>query len=65
MDPIEDTPIPMNKNEKRSSQLPIYKEYFQLLFLEDTAQFYHHEAAAFLAHNSVTEYLKKVYFSLW
>ena len=64
MDPTEDAWLTMTKNEKIKSKLAIYKEYFQWLFLEDTAQFYQHEAAAFLAHNSVTEYLKKVYFSL-
>jgi hypothetical protein len=49
-----------NPNQIRTPTLAIYKDYFELQFIQDTAQFYRHEAATFLAHNSVTEYLKKV-----
>lgn len=40
--------------------LAIYKEFFEHQFLHDTEQFYRLEAATFLVHNSVTEYLRKV-----
>jgi cullin 1 len=40
--------------------LTIYKDFFEIQFLQDTEQFYRLEAATFLVHNSVTEYLKKV-----
>jgi cullin 1 len=40
--------------------LTIYKDFFEIQFLQDTEQFYQLEAATFLVHNSVTEYLKRV-----
>ena len=40
--------------------LTIYKDFFEVQFLQDTEQFYRLEAATFLTYNSVTEYLKKV-----
>jgi cullin 1 len=43
-----------------SPTLTIYKDFFEIYFLHDTEQFYQFEAATFLVHNSVTEYLKKV-----
>jgi len=43
-----------------TSSLTIYKNSFENQFLQDTEQFYLLEAANFLRHNSVTEYLRKV-----
>jgi len=40
--------------------LTIYKQFFEIPFLEDTKQFYQLEAANFLNEKPVSEYLKKV-----
>ncbi len=50
----------INYNQMDTSSLTIYKEFFEKQFLQDTEQFYLLEAANFLSHNSVTEYLRKV-----
>ncbi|UJR08703.1 hypothetical protein I4U23_012960 [Adineta vaga] len=49
-----------NSNQMISPTLTIYKDFFELQFLQDTEQFYRLEAATFLVHNSVTAYLRKV-----
>ncbi|CAF4909860.1 unnamed protein product [Rotaria sp. Silwood2] len=43
-----------------SPTLEIYKDYFEVPFLQYTEQFYRQEAANFLIHNSMTKYLKKI-----
>ena len=40
--------------------LTVYKDCFEAQFLQDTEQYYRVEAATFLVHNSVTDYMKKV-----
>ncbi|CAF3085311.1 unnamed protein product [Rotaria sp. Silwood2] len=49
-------------NNQMTSPTPttIYKEFFEVQFFQATKQFYRLEAATFLLHNSVTEYLRKV-----
>ncbi|CAF2718458.1 unnamed protein product [Rotaria sp. Silwood2] len=48
-----------NSHEITWPTLKIYKDYFEIQFLQETKEFYCHEAANFLAHNAITEYLKK------
>ncbi len=61
----ENQSVPNGNAQITSPTLAIYKDYFEAQFLQDTEQFYRLEAATFLVHNSVTEYLKKVLFSLY
>lgn len=52
--------INSTNTQMTTPSLDIYKDYFEIQFLQDTEQFYRLEAATFLVHNSVTEYLRKV-----
>ncbi|CAF2832753.1 unnamed protein product [Rotaria sp. Silwood2] len=52
--------VPNSSDQITSPTLKIYKDYFEVPFLQYTEQFYRQEASNFLVHNSMSEYLKKV-----
>ncbi|CAF4464968.1 unnamed protein product [Rotaria sp. Silwood2] len=56
----EDSFLPRFIHQMTSPTLEIYKDYFEVPFLQYTEQFYRQEAANFLIHNSMTKYLKKI-----
>ncbi|ORY31833.1 putative ubiquitin-protein ligase [Naematelia encephala] len=49
----------LDEADAQRQQLDVYKEYFQTPFLDATSQYYSDESAAFVASNSVSDYMKK------
>ncbi|KAK7040956.1 ubiquitin ligase (cullin) of SCF [Paramarasmius palmivorus] len=49
----------LDSNDPNKECLDVYKEHFETPFLEATEKYYKQESEAFLAANSVSEYLRK------
>ena len=49
----------LDEADAQRQQLDVYKEHFQAPFLEATKNFYEAESKAFVANNSVPDYMKK------
>ncbi|CAF2885200.1 unnamed protein product [Rotaria sp. Silwood2] len=56
----ENSSVSNNSHQITSPTLKIYKDYMEVPFLQYTEQFYRQEAANFLVHNSMSEYLRKI-----
>ena len=54
----------MDENDSKKSTLDIYKTYFEIAFLKETASYYKVESDVFISEHLVTEYMKKVIFLL-
>ena len=52
--------LDINDTDLNTVSLNLYREYFEIPFLEATGKYYEQESKAFLAENSVPDYLKKV-----
>ncbi|TDL23149.1 Cullin-domain-containing protein [Rickenella mellea] len=49
----------LDETDTNKASLDVYKEYFETPFLNATEKYYKNESEAFLAENSVSDYLKK------
>ncbi|CAF4446915.1 unnamed protein product, partial [Rotaria sp. Silwood2] len=52
----EDSSAPYYLHQITPLALKIYKDYFEVPFLQHTEQFYCQKAAHFIVHNSMSEY---------
>jgi len=50
----------LDEADINKAHLDVYKEHFEIPFLEATEKYYKLESEAFLAENSISDYLKKV-----
>ncbi|VDL69346.1 unnamed protein product [Nippostrongylus brasiliensis] len=57
----EETPDQVRSGQANpNAKLKVYVEHFEAKFLRETENYYANEAQAFLEHNPLTEYMKKV-----
>ncbi|KAF9013451.1 Cullin [Cyathus striatus] len=49
----------LDDNDTDKACLDVYKEHFELPFIEATERYYKNESESFLAQNSISDYLKK------
>ena len=49
----------LDETDTNTAHLDVYKEHFEIPFLEATEKYYKLESEAFLAENSISDYLKK------
>ena len=50
----------LDESDSNKSTLDVYRQYFEVPFLQATRKYYQEESRQFLAENSVVEYMKKV-----
>jgi cullin 1 len=49
----------LDEADVQRQNLDVYRDFFQIPFLEATKHYYHAESDAFVANNSVSDYMKK------
>jgi cullin 1 len=49
----------IDDTDSNKASLDVYNEHFETPFIEATEKYYHEESEAFLAENSVSDYLRK------
>jgi cullin 1 len=49
----------IDDSDSNKASLEVYKEHFEQPFIEATEKYYQEESKAFLAENSVSDYLKR------
>ena len=49
----------LDENDSKKSTLEVYRQYFQIPFIDATRIYYESESRQFVAENSVVEYMKK------
>jgi cullin 1 len=59
MKPPPTVSLGLDASDTKRQNLDVYKEHFEASFIEATRQYYKAESEAFVAANSVSDYLKK------